>query len=72
MYIFRTTEKKFYVIFKRIWSAFFGHSAKWVQFYLEVEEALKIWWVGQEVFNTYGTYRFCFQFDQDWEEEGWG
>ena len=27
---------------------FFGHSAKWVQFHLEVEEGLKIWWVGQK------------------------
>ena len=27
---------------------------------------------GTEVFDIDGTYRFCFQFDQDWEEEGWG
>ena len=37
-----------------------------------MEEGLKIWWVGQEVFIIDGTYRFCFQFDQDWEEEGGG
>ena len=24
---------------------FFGHSAKWLQFHLEVAEGLKIWWV---------------------------
>ena len=71
-YIFRISEKKFYVIFQWIWSGYFGHSAKWVQFHLEVEEGLKIWWVGKEVFNIDGTYRFCFQSDQDWKEEGWG
>ena len=28
--------------------------------------------MGQEVFNIDGTYRCCFQFDQNWEEEVWG
>ena len=26
---------------------------------------------GTEVFDIDGTYRFYFQFDQDWEGEGW-